>query len=136
MAKLSITYSDKRVSGPLSFWVHKAIDSDIWDKATRYDPPMPAPVPGMGYPKYQIEYRGHALDFFSKEEINHCIEVLSKKVLPTTQALARKSGYPDYQHLHWLTRWPGDIKSWKSRQEIIGLLAQLVEKATSHNQPG
>ncbi len=129
MPKIKVGYSKERVKSPLSFWVHRAVDSKGWDSAKEYDPPMPTPIIGKGYPKYQIEYRGHNLLFSSKEEISHCIAILSEKVLPTTHALAQKAGYPDYQHLHWLSKWPGDIKSWKHRQSIVKLLNQLVEKA-------
>jgi hypothetical protein len=129
MAKVTVTYSKEKVVSPLSFWVHKAVDAAVWQAATTYDPPMPVPVLGRGYPQYQIEYRGHLLFFSSKEEITHCIDVLSQKLLPATRELAHRAGYPDYQHLHWLAKWPGDLKSWGERQQIIKLLRRLLRQA-------
>ena len=130
MSKIYVEYYKERVTSPLSFWVHKAVDSQAWLDAKKYDPPMPKPTVGKGYPKYQIEYRGHILFFISKEEITHCIDILSQKVLPTTRALANDAGYPDWQHIHWLSKWPGDIKSWKDRQRIVQLLEELLNQAT------
>lgn len=129
MAKISIEYSEKRISSPISFWVHKPIDSDAGSTALQFDPPFPKRIIYKGYPIYKIKYRGHELYFCSCEEMEHCIGILSNKVLPTTQALAEEGGYPGYQHIHWLTKWPGDIKSWKDRKEIIKLLKKLIGKA-------
>jgi hypothetical protein len=127
MPKVNTIYNRKRQFSPLSFWVHKPLDADTLDRASVFEPPMPGPVPGKGYPVYEIEYRGHTLFFCSTSEIRHCINILSEKVLPTTQSLAMKAGYPGYQHLHWLATWPGDIKSWKDRNELIKSLKQYLD---------
>ena len=79
--------------------------------------------------KYWIDYSesfsSSPLEFSSMDEIEHCIDVLSKKVLPTTNELAHGSWVEGYQHLHWLTKWPGDIKSYKDRMAIAKLLGKL-----------
>lgn len=130
VSKISIRYSNERIKSPLGFWVHKALDAAVWDKATQYEPPLARYVSGKGYPTYGIEYKGHYLYFCSEDEINHCIDVLSKKVLPAPKYLAKIAGHSGYKHLHWLTKWPADIKSWKDRQQIVKYLNELLLKAT------
>ena len=130
MSKTTVSYAKEKKASPLSFWVHKPVENGIpWLQASKYDPPLPAAIVGRGYPVYKIEYRGHELIFISAAEIMHCMEVLSHKVLPSTFELANASGYADYQHTHWLATWPGEIKSWKDRQEIIRHLEALLELA-------
>ncbi len=126
MPKVNIRYCQDRVKSPLSFWVHKPLDADVWENAILHEPAMPAAIIGKGFPLYEIVYRRHTLIFASIDEIKHCIEILSNKILPTTYSLASQAGYPAYQHLHWLSQWPGEIKSWKDRQAIIKLLEQLI----------
>ncbi|MDN3382491.1 hypothetical protein QL995_07375 [Pseudoalteromonas sp. APC 3358] len=131
VSKITVEYSIDRVSSPLSFWVHKALDSDVsWSDSTKYLPSLAPLVLGKGYPTFGLEYRGHFLYFCSKEEIVHCIDVLSHKVLPSPKRLTEIAGHSGYKHLHWLTKWPGDIKAWKDRQLIIKSLNKLLVKAT------
>jgi hypothetical protein len=125
MAKYWIDYSESFSSSPLSFWVHKPVDSEIWNDATKFEPSMPSKVMGKGFPEFKIEHKGHILEFSSIDEIEHCIDVLSNKVLPTTNELAHGSWVEGYQHLHWLTKWPGDIKSYEDRMAIVKLLGKL-----------
>jgi len=128
VSKLKIEYKKHRVTTPMSFWVHKPVDSEIWSEAAVFESPMPGPVIGKGFPVYELQYRDNTLVFGSKTEIDHCISVLSKKVLPTTRELAEEGGYAQYQHLHWLSKWPGDVKSWKDRQKIVKLLRALRDE--------
>ncbi len=106
--------------------MHRPIDSDVWREATNYEPPLPEKVPGKGYPRYVLEFRGEEFVFSSIPEIDHVIEVLSLPNMPTTTALSRKSPWMrGYKHLHWLTRWPARLKNRKDRVEIVRLLKRL-----------
>jgi len=125
MAKYWIDYSDSFSPSPLSFWVHKPLDAEVWSDAVEFEPPMSSKVIDKGFPEFKIEHKRHILVFSSLDEIEHCINVLSKKVLPTTNELANSSWMEGYQHLHWLTKWPGDIKSYKDRIAIVKLLEKL-----------
>lgn len=79
MSKLIVEYSKERIFSPLSFWVHKATNSDVWVNATKFDLPLPPFIFKKGYPRYVVEYRGCMLYYSSREEIIHCNDILSKK---------------------------------------------------------
>jgi len=122
MAKYRVEYTEEYKPSPLSVWVHRPIDSKIWCDATHYEPELPNKIVNKGYPVCVIEHKRQELTFSSKEEIDHCISVFENKVLPTTHELANNSWMKGYQHLHWLSKWPGNIKSFKDRKAIIKLL--------------
>ncbi len=130
MAKYWIEYSDTYTASPLSSWVHRPIDNKVWDQASQFVPELPKKILDKGYPIYKIVHKGYELHFSSKEEIDHCISILSKKILPTTQELASKSWMKGYQHLHWLSKWPGKIKSFKDRETIVKLLKKVKQTYT------
>lgn len=111
------------VLSPLTPWVHKGVDGPYW-KATVFDPPMPRPVHGKGYPVWVIEHRGRELVFASPREIEHAIDILGRKVLPVTRDL----GQP-YRAVnsHWLSRLHSSFKPWKVRQELVKRLKQALE---------
>lgn len=124
--KYWIEYTEQYEQSPLSFWVHYPVERGIpWVEAKKYVPSLPNKVIGKGYILYKVEHKGSVLVFSSLEEIEHCIEVLSKKVLPTTRNLANQSWVEGYQHLHWLTKWPSHIKKEKDRAKIIALLRKV-----------
>lgn len=128
MAKYRVVYSEDFVRSPISPWIHKPLDSDVWGNATRYEPPLPREIPGKGYPHYVLAYKGVELTFSSLQEIDHVIEVFSKPNMPTTTALSRRSPWMrGYKHLHWLTRLPAKLKNQKDRAEIVRLL-ELLKK--------
>ena len=105
--------------------MHAPVDSKTWSKATEFIPPLPQPRTEQGFPIYKIEVKGWELQFSSIEEIDHCSEILSQKNMPTTQTLAANSWMEGYQHLHWLSKLPGELKSYKARQEIVKLLGKV-----------
>jgi hypothetical protein len=109
----------------LSSDVHRPLDCEHWAGATRYDPPLPKSVVGEGFKNFKIEVKGYVLNFSSIEEIDHCIELFSNKVLPTTYQMSQNSWTKGFQHTHWLSKFPGDLKSFKNREIIIKLLGKL-----------
>ena len=119
MAKYWVGYTEKFKQSPVTCWVHKPIDSDGWISATKFEPSLPQKISGKGYPVYKIEYKGYELVFSTKWEIEHCISVLNKRVLPTTYKLAKESWMKGYQHIHWLTKWPSGISKYKDRLAIV-----------------
>lgn len=127
MTKYWVEYSDTFTPSPLSSWVHRPTDSEVWDQASKFDPPLPKKSIDKGYPNYKIEYRGSVFSFSSLEEIDHCISIFKRKALPTTHELASNSWMKGYQHLHWLSKWPGNLKSFKDREAIIKLLEKVKE---------
>jgi hypothetical protein len=120
--KVWMEHRPERVISPLSFWVHRHLGTDAWFHAEEYDPPMPKPVPSLGWPIYILEHRGQQLVFASVEEIDHAIEVLKNKALPTTRRLAQQAGYGEFQHGHWLSKLSKAWKPWKVRKELVETL--------------
>lgn len=113
--QIRIEYRDKPVLTPITPWVHKGVDASYW-KATIFDPPMPKPVHGKGYPVWFIDHRGRSLVFASPEEIAHVIDILSRKILPSSREL----GQPHLAvNSHWLSRLHTSFKPWKVRQELV-----------------
>lgn len=131
MPKYWVEYVQEYCPSPVSVVVHRPLDCEYWSGATKFDPPLPEPEIGKGYRIYKVEVKGCELSFSSMEELEHCIEVLSQKNLPTTRSLTERSWLgKGSQHLHWLSKLPGALKSYKERQEIVRLLGHLK----SHNQ--
>ncbi|MFT3724236.1 MAG: hypothetical protein QM773_11665 [Hyphomonadaceae bacterium] len=118
--QIRIEYRPEPVLTPITPWVHKGVDAAYW-KATVFDPPMPKPVHGKGYPVWCIDHRGRSLIFASPEEIAHVIDILGRKILPVTRDL----GQP-YRAVnsHWLSRLHTSFKPWKVRQELVKRLKQ------------
>lgn len=118
--QIRIDYSPERRLTPITPWVHKGVDAGYY-KATIFDPPMPAPVHGKGYPVWIIEHRGRELYFASPQEIEHVADILGRKILPTSREL----GQPHMAvNSHWLSRLHASFKPWKVRQELVERLKQ------------
>ena len=119
--QIRMEYREKPGMSPLTPWVHKAVDGPYW-KATVFDPPLPSPVHGKGYPVWFVDHRGRSLVFISRDEIEHAIDVLSRKILPSSRELGRP-----YMAVnsHWLSRLHASFKPWKVRQELVRRLQNL-----------
>lgn len=118
--QIRIEYRDTRQITPLTPWVHKSVDAMYWS-ATVFDPPMPKPTLGKGWPVWIIEHRGRELVFASPEEVEHAIDVLSRKILPRPRELGKAHMAVNS---HWLSRLHSSFKPWKVRQELVKRLKQ------------
>lgn len=121
--RLVLSYRETRPRTPITPWVHTGLDGSWW-RASRFDPPMPGPVHGKGYPLWTLEHRGRSLIFASPEEIAHVVDVLGRRILPSSRELGRP-------HLavnsHWLSRLHASFKPWKVRQEMVKRLKAAPE---------
>lgn len=114
---------------PMSYWVHRCIDSDSWSDASGHDPPLPKPVPGRGYARYHVEFEGFTFRFSSLDELNVCIETISRKILPRSIDLS--AGFPCGPNSHWLSRLPRNVLKWKYREKAAKFLTEAKEAFTS-----
>ncbi|HVY90982.1 MAG TPA: hypothetical protein VG942_19090 [Hyphomonadaceae bacterium] len=121
--QIRIEYRDHPIRSPLTPWVHTGVDGPYW-KATMFDPPMPRPVHGKGYPVWFVDHRGRSLVFASPEEIEHAIDILSRKILPVTRDLGKP-----YRAVnsHWLSRLHSSFKPWKVREQLVKRLKQAPQ---------
>ncbi|HOY77675.1 MAG TPA: hypothetical protein PLN33_07705 [Hyphomonadaceae bacterium] len=118
--QIRIEYRPAPVPTPITPWAHRGVDGPYY-KATVFDPPMPKPVHGKGYPIWIIEHRGRELYFASPQEIEHAADILGRKILPTSREL----GQPYLAvNAHWLSRLHASFKPWKVRQELVKRLKQ------------
>lgn len=126
MKKYWIEYSDTWKNVPMAYWVHKEIDSLNWYNAEEFLPL--APVKGINekYEIYNVEIDGFTFIFSSKEQIEECINVFSKKLLPTTIELSKNRTNNHGPNSHWLSRLPEYVKNWKYRQKVVKYLKKLT----------
>jgi hypothetical protein len=115
-----ITYNELWRPGPMSYWVHIEADGKPYYYAKVFEPPLPRPVPGKGYPYYHVEIDDFTFEFASLEEIDVCISTLSQKHLPSTdkQTDERRTG-PDK---HWLNKLPAGVHAWRYRSKAVDYL--------------
>lgn len=118
--QIRIAYSPERRLTPITPWVHKGVDTAYYT-ATKFEPPMPPPVHGKGYPIWIVEHRGRELVFASPQEIEHVADILGRRILLTSREL----GQPYLAvNSHWLSRLHASFKPWKVRQELVKRLKQ------------
>ena len=113
--RVRIDYRSGPPVSPLTPWVHVGVNGPYY-RATVFDPPLPHPVPGKGFPVWLVEHRGRTLQFISREEIEHAIDILGRRILPSPRDLGRR--YLAVNS-HWLSRLHSTWKPWKTRQELV-----------------
>jgi len=115
---------------PLAFWVHVPVP-----RSALCIPPAPTPIPHKGYVVLHVEVDGFDLQFSAPAQLDHFIEVLSSKPLPTSRQLASKRGLPVGPNGHWLSRLPARLKSPRRRMKLVQLLlgvrVHVVQRAGS-----
>ena len=120
-----IEYRYQRTESPMSRWVHLPTDGLPWYKSQQFEPPFPQSIGGKGYPIYFVSAGSFTFQFSSLYELDKCIETLSQKLLPPT--VFEYGGKQYYANTHWLSRLPGQVKSWRYRQKAIKVLAKAHE---------
>jgi hypothetical protein len=133
MKRHEIQFHPARVYGPMSYWVHRAPAGKVWAYSKVFDPPMEPGVPGKGFPLILVTYGDFTFVFASRAELATAIDVLGRKVLPTTlqltearydQAVEGRIG----PNQHWLSRLPGEVLPWRYREPAVKYLRRaLVE---------
>ena len=101
MKKWRIKFNSSYTKTPLSFWVHKNLDNDVWDNSKIFDPELPKSIPCKGYPFLIVSVFGVELEFASVAEFEHFLTVIKSKNMPTTSQLSKVS----VQRHHLLFIW-------------------------------
>ena len=131
MKKATVVYRETYRSTPVSFWAHRHLDGESWSAATRFDPPLPAPVPGKGWAQLLVQFDGVELAFSSPAELDQVIDVLSRNPLPTTRRLSELRGTTRGPNAHWLSRLPSSAKPQGFRRRLVTYLARVRPEAWS-----
>lgn len=122
-----IEYHTKWKHSPMTYWVYRCDDERRWHQAKAYNPPAPPPFPGKGFPMFHVELDGVSFLFASLHELRVCIDVLSRRVLPTTAQLIRESGLKGFSNHAWLGRLPKKTHSLRYRDKALPYLKKALE---------
>lgn len=106
-------------TAPLAFWVHVPVAGS----QTLCTPAVPEPVLHRGYIFLHVEADGVDLQFSSLAQLDHFIDVMTARPLPTSLQLSRKRAAPVGPNSHWLSRLPAKLKAPRKRAKLVhGLL--------------
>jgi hypothetical protein len=120
------TFEKNWAQAPIAFWVH----AHAWGSKLP-GAPIPQPVSHRGYAMLHVDFGGHELSFSAPAQLDHCIEVLSLRPLPTSRWLAARPGLPVGPNGHWLSRLPATLKSPRRRARLVAALREVREKAVA-----
>lgn len=115
------TYEKDWRTAPVAFWVHVPVPGT----ADACNPPAPAATPHLGYAFLCVEIESHELQFSALAQLDHFIEVLSRKPLPTSRQLSSLRGLPVGPNGHWLSRLPAELKSPRKREKLVQALSAI-----------
>lgn len=129
------TYEKDWRTAPVAFWVHVPVPG----ASDACDPPAPVPTPHLGYPFLHVEFDSHELQFSALVQLDHFIEVLSRKPLPTSRQLSSRRCLPVGPNGHWLSRLPAELKSPRKREKLVQALSairmQVAGPWSNHSLP-
>ena len=94
-------------------------------------PAAPVEVLHKGFMVLHVEAADVDLQFSSLAQLNHFIEVMAAKPLPTSRQLSRKRELPVGPNSHWLSRLPAKLKVPKERAKLVGRLQAVREQLSS-----
>lgn len=134
MKRYWIEYTPQWRPGPMSFWVHIHTNGRNWYQATTFEPPLPAAVPGKGYPHYYVEVDRFTFDFASLAELDACVAVLSQKHLPSTEKETQVRGTGP--NGHWLNRLPAEVRPWRYREKAVKYLQEARKHLARETEAG
>jgi len=106
---------------PLSFWVHVPVAGSTTD----YAPPAPVAAGHRGFAVLHVEVAGVDLQFSSRAQLDHFIEVMETKPRPTSRQLSGQRGAPVGPNGHWLSRLPAKLKSPREQERLVGILRSV-----------
>jgi hypothetical protein len=119
-AKFHFSYQPDWRSAPVAFWVHRAVEG-----SESFDPPAPAVVAHKGFAFLHVEFDTAELLFSAPAQLDHFIDVLSQKPLPTSRTLSSQRGLPVGPNGHWLSRLPAALKSPRTRVRLVEALRDV-----------
>ena len=128
MKKWRIEYFEEYRPSPLSFWVHRHLDNELWSLASKFDPGLPKAIPLKGFAVLFVDAFGTELRFSSIEEVEYFLEVISQKNMPTALQLTKQRNARYGPNGHWLSRRPSKLKSWSKRQKMIPVIESALEQ--------
>ena len=111
-------------TAPLAFWVHVPVAGSD----TECVPSAPVEVLHKGFMILHVDAADVDLQFSSLAQLDHFIEVMAAKPLPTSRQLSRKRALPVGPNSHWLSRLPAKLKAPKERLKLVSKLRAVREQ--------
>ena len=130
-AKYHFSYQPDWRTAPVAFWLHRPVDG-----SDAFDPPVPPAVPHKGFAFLHVEFEAAELWFSAPAQLDHFIDVLSRKPLPTSRALASQRGLSVGPNGHWLSRLPATLKSPRNRVRLVESLKAIRASVVSPSGGG
>jgi hypothetical protein len=118
--KYHFSYQPDWRAAPVAFWVHRPVDG-----SDAFDPPVPPAIPHKGFAFLHVAFDAAELCFSAPAQLDHFIDVLSKKPLPQSRALSSQRGLPVGPNGHWLSRLPATLKSPRNRMRLVESLKAI-----------
>jgi hypothetical protein len=131
MGKIRLEFKEEYSETPVSYWAHKEIEEGYWQDSLKHNPPLPIAIPCKGFPVLIVETQGIELEFASVPEMEHFLEVISQKNMPTTNQLARARGLTGGANRHWLSRLPAKLKPWNKREKLIPFIKKGISELSA-----
>jgi hypothetical protein len=132
-ATFRFTYEKDWRTAPVAFWVHVPVPG----ATNEYKPPAPKAVANLGYAFLRVVFEDCELQFSALAQLDHFIEVLSCKPLPTSRQLSSRRGLPVGPNGHWLSRLPAKLKSPRKREKLVHALrvirSEVAEKWSNNS---
>lgn len=122
--RFHFTFEPDWQTAPLAFWVHVPVAGSD----TECVPSAPVEVLHKGFMVLHIDAADVDLQFSSLAQLDHFIEVMAAKPLPTSRQLSRKRGLPLGPNSHWLSRLPAKLKAPKERARLVSRLQAAREQ--------
>jgi hypothetical protein len=119
--RFSLSFEPDWRRAPLAFWVHIPVPGS----STDYIPAAPVAVLHKGFVFLHVDADDVNLQFSSLAQLDHFIDVLDSKLLPTSGQLSRKRALPVGPNGHWLSRLPAKLKRPKERAKLVSGLKTL-----------
>ncbi len=145
MKKVELSYSKEFPLTPISYWVGQQMYG--WTKqqtpSGQWRRPKWQATPFCSQRKLwcqlEVNFRGIRLLFSTPQELDHFIEIMEQKNLPSGFQLIPGNMRVGRPNRHWLSRLPSKAKPWKFRQAVCSFLKTnpMVKKFRGfyQNQP-
>lgn len=118
-------------SAPLAYWVHIPVAG----QSDSYLPAAPPYIPHRGYAVLHVEFEQFDLMFSAPAQLDHFIEVLSTKPLPTSGQLSALRNAPIGPNGHWLSRLPAALKAPRKRTRLVQLISEVHTLVVDQDKP-
>jgi len=130
-SRFRFSYEPDWKAAPLTFWVHVPVPGS----SSEFVPAPPSKVPHQGFRFLRFEFGEHELVFSSPAQLDHFIEVIATKPLPTSRRLSLARGASIGPNGHWLSRLPAELKVPKTRANLVHHLRSVRKMVLGTGKP-